>query len=628
MKTKLYILFTVILVTGLVGTSCEGPMGPEGPEGPQGPPGQVGPAGDNGSIIHAGNGAPGRDIGNPGDLYLDLSAGALYGPKDAIDNWGPPVSLVGADGKDGNDGEPGPQGPEGPQGPPGEDGEDGKDGKNGEDGEDGKDGEDGEDGEDGKDGKDGEDGQDGKDGEDGQDGIDGEDGSQIFAGDGPPAAGLGRTGDYYLDKTAYDLYGPKTAGGWGTPINLQGPQGDPGPAGPPGTDGATDHGVLTGLGDDDHLQYLLVNGVRDATNGFAVTGTVGDGVIPFEGPGTRMMWYPGKGAFRAGRVTGTDWNDSSVGLFSVALGWQTTASGLRSTAIGGSTQANGTESTAIGSNTVAGGRYSTAMGRSSTASGESSIAMGFGTAASGYASTSFGFTTRASGNSSTAIGQDTWAAGISATTMGQGTHAFTTNSLTIGKFNDLNRSPLDDVLLVAGNGTSNNTADRSDALVLDFDGDLWIAGTLTEASDRRLKTNIQPLGMDLLGKLGEINPVRYRFKEGTGHPEDEQIGLIAQEVQAHFPELVSEKNDGTLSLSYSKFAAVLLKGLQEQQAEIERLQAEVRRINRLETQLAGLQAARQQISPYPAIPSKASGLGVLVLLLFAAGFLFRRQAGF
>ena len=57
-------------------------------------------------------------------------------------------------------------------------------------------------------------------------GAPGTPGSQILSGSGTPAGSLGATGDYYLDKTNYLLYGPKTASGWGMPINLQGPQGN------------------------------------------------------------------------------------------------------------------------------------------------------------------------------------------------------------------------------------------------------------------------------------------------------------------------------------------------------------------------------------------------------------------
>lgn len=46
-------------------------------------------------------------------------------------------------------------------------------------------------------------------------------------------------------------------------------------------------------------------------------GEFGTGVIPVEGAGTRMMWYPAKAAFRAGQIglnkDGTQWNNSNVG---------------------------------------------------------------------------------------------------------------------------------------------------------------------------------------------------------------------------------------------------------------------------------------------------------------------------
>src|SRR5580704_16663152 len=68
----------------------------------------------------------------------------------------------------------------------------------------------------------------------------GDDGSQIYAGNGAPAASLGQDGDYYLDKSTGNLYGPKTDAGWGTPLDLssgQGGSGQQGPAGPQGPQG-------------------------------------------------------------------------------------------------------------------------------------------------------------------------------------------------------------------------------------------------------------------------------------------------------------------------------------------------------------------------------------------------------
>ena len=168
--------------------------------------------------------------------------------------------------------------------------------------------------------------------------------------------------------------------------------------------GVTDHGALSGLGDDDHPLYLLADGARATTNGFAVTGTLTEGTIPASGAGTRLMWYPGKAAFRAGRVFGLHWDDANVGFSSTALGFSTTASGNGSTALGDKTIASGDASTALGAETTASGAFSTALGSSNTASGDFSTALGNGTTASGIGATAFGVSTTASGDRATALG--------------------------------------------------------------------------------------------------------------------------------------------------------------------------------------------------------------------------------
>lgn len=123
--------------------------------------------------------------------------------------------------------------------------------------------------------------------------------------------------------------------------------------------------------------------------------------------GIRMMWNPRKAAFRAGYVSGAQWNNSNIGNASIAMGHSTTASGEASTALGKSTTASGLVSTALGQSTTASGAWSTALGTATTASGEHSIAMGYSTVASGPVSTALGMLTSASGDSSTAMGQYT-----------------------------------------------------------------------------------------------------------------------------------------------------------------------------------------------------------------------------
>lgn len=55
-------------------------------------------------------------------------------------------------------------------------------------------------------------------------------GSKIYSGATAPASTLGANGDYYLNSANYLFYGPKAGGTWPVPINLKGAKGDPGTA--------------------------------------------------------------------------------------------------------------------------------------------------------------------------------------------------------------------------------------------------------------------------------------------------------------------------------------------------------------------------------------------------------------
>ena len=73
--------------------------------------------------------------------------------------------------------------------------------------------------------------------------------------------------------------------------------------------------------------------VHATQGGLLLEGTTGS--TPISGGGTRMMWIPEKGAFRAGYVDGTQWDAENIGTYSsVGGGANNTASGSRS-AVGG-----------------------------------------------------------------------------------------------------------------------------------------------------------------------------------------------------------------------------------------------------------------------------------------------------
>ena len=121
----------------------------------------------------------------------------------------------------------------------------------------------------------------------------------------------------------------------------------------------------------------------DAVNGVVFYGAT-TGSIPKEGSGSRMMWYQGKSAFRAGTAGPNNaWDDVNIGSYSTALNYQTKASGAYSFATGYITEASGQRSTAMGSNTKASGLHSTAIGSSTEATGDYSTAIGRNVKASG-----------------------------------------------------------------------------------------------------------------------------------------------------------------------------------------------------------------------------------------------------
>ena len=141
----------------------------------------------------------------------------------------------------------------------------------------------------------------------------------------------------------------------------------------------------------------------DGVDGFLSNGTFESGSIPAEGAGVRMMWYPRKGAFRAGQVLGTNWNDTQIGGNSTAIGYNNIASGLNSVALGGNNTASASVATALGGANTASGIASTALGNDTEASGAYSTAMGLSTTASGNYSTAMGQGIEASGENSIAV---------------------------------------------------------------------------------------------------------------------------------------------------------------------------------------------------------------------------------
>ena len=93
------------------------------------------------------------------------------------------------------------------------------------------------------------------------------------------------------------------------------------------------------------------------------------------------------------------------------------------------------------------------------------------------------------------------------------------------------------------------------------------AFNFTIASDAILKTNITPLA-STLDKILQLDGYTYNWKNSENT--EPQIGLIAQEVEKQFPELVTQ-NDNFKSVNYLGMIAVLIHAMKEQQQEIENI---------------------------------------------------------
>lgn len=91
-------------------------------------------------------------------------------------------------------------------------------------------------------------------------------------------------------------------------------------------------------------------------------------------------------------------------------------------------------------------------------------------------------------------------------------------------------------------------------------GNLWIAGTLSQDSDMRLKTVLSPI-TDVLKAISTFNVFRYKYNnDKLGRV---RIGMSAQQVKIYYPELVFTESDGYYSMDYVSMSAVLVGGMQE-----------------------------------------------------------------
>ena len=119
------------------------------------------------------------------------------------------------------------------------------------------------------------------------------------------------------------------------------------------------------------------------------------------------------------------------------------------------------------------------------------------------------------------------------------------------------------------------------------------------SSDYRLKENIETIPSESIDDLMKLNVVQFNFKQRiidsgdtTSYPihyytEDSNLlqkthyGLIAQEIQDVYPNLVYEGGDGYLSVNYIEIIPILIQSIQSMQKEIDLLKDNNRTIKKV-----------------------------------------------
>ena len=113
-----------------------------------------------------------------------------------------------------------------------------------------------------------------------------------------------------------------------------------------------------------------------------------------------------------------------------------------------------------------------------------------------------------------------------------------------------------------GIGTSSSSSDK-----LRVEGDISASGSITPGSDVSYKKDIKPLA-NVLSKVTQLLGVNFTYKKNN----EKSMGLIAQDVEKVFPELVKGQ-EGEKSLNYMGLTGALIEAIKELEAKVAALEA-------------------------------------------------------
>lgn len=108
-------------------------------------------------------------------------------------------------------------------------------------------------------------------------------------------------------------------------------------------------------------------------------------------------------------------------------------------------------------------------------------------------------------------------------------------------------------------------------------GDLFVDGSIVNPSDILLKKNIETLNSEISGKLMNLVPSSFSFKDDAQCRT--HYGFIAQDFEKEYPELIQNKPDTKYSnvkaINYLEIIPLLVGKIQMMQKEIDELKNKI-----------------------------------------------------
>jgi hypothetical protein len=353
--------------------------------------------------------------------------------------------------------------------------------------------------------------------------------------------------------------------------------------------------------------YSNTTGYQNTATGYqALYSNVGPGNVVAIGIGNTADGYQALYANSTGTgntATGAQaLSTNTDGVANTAVGYQalSTNTSSQNTAVGYQalyTNGNGIANTAVGMYALqanSDGAANTAIGRYALAADTegANSAVGYDALASnttGSGNTAVGFAacgSNTTGSDVTCVGVNTNAADSLSNATAIGAHAIVaqSNSLVLGGIGEhgvkvgIGVTAPSNVLTI-GRGLGHPVSDSWETY-----------------SSRRWKTNIETLP-NALQKVQQLRGVSYDLKDSGKH----EIGVIAEEVGAVVPEVVTFEKNGTdaQGVDYGRLTALLIEAVKQQQKLITAQQEQMRRLRSkhaaIESTLIRLQAKMDQL---------------------------------